>query len=255
MFRNVRDWRPSWEFFLLLGALILGWDLIVRFSDIHPIVLPSPLAVAEAFFAEIPDLLSHGGISLFEMVLGFFTGFLMGFVSAIAIFYIQFFRRTIYPFLLSFRIVPKVAFLPLFLVWFGVGIGTKVALAAFSIFFLVLVQTLLGLSTIEPEAIEFGRSLKMSEWALFRKIRLPSALPAIMVGVKLGVTYALTNVIVAEMLVAREGLGFLVVESRSRLATDNLIATIIAVAIIGLVLYAAGLALERQTTHWFIEDV
>ena len=254
MFKNARDWRPSWEFFLLAGLLLLSWDLLVRFSDIHPIVLPSPLAVAQSFVAEIPELIRHGGISLLEMVLGFLIGFLLGFGSAIAIFYVPFFRRSIYPFLLSFRIVPKVAFLPLFLVWFGVGIGTKVALAGFSIFFLVLVQTLLGLSTIEPEAIEFGKSLKMSERALFRKIRLPTALPAIMVGVKLGITYALTNVIVAEMLVAREGIGFLVVEARTRLATDDLIATIVAVAIIGLAMYRGGVILERQTTQWYIED-
>lgn len=239
---------------MLLGVLILGWDLIVRLTGVIPLVLPSPLAVVQAFVDELPELGRQGLISLFEMVLGFGIGFFMGFLSAVAIFYVPFFRRSIYPFLLSFRIVPKVAFLPLFLVWFGVGMGTKVALAGFAIFFLVLVQTLLGMSTIEPEAIEFGRSLKMSEWALFRKIRLPNALPAIMVGVKLGVTYALTNVIVAEMLVAREGLGFLVVESRTRLATDHLIATIIAVAIIGLLLYSAGVALERQTTYWYTED-
>lgn len=254
MFRSARSWRPSWEFFVLLAALIVGWELIVRIADVHPIVLPAPSAVATAFIAELPDLGQQSVISLFEMVLGFTIGFFMGFGSAVAIFYVPFFRRSIYPFLLSFRIVPKVAFLPLFLVWFGVGIGTKVALAGFAIFFLVLVQTLLGLSTIEPEAIEFGKSLKMSEWALFRRIRLPNALPAIMVGVKLGVTYALTNVIVAEMLVAREGLGFLVVESRTRLATDSLIATIIAVAVVGLLLYSGGLALERATTQWYVED-
>lgn len=235
-------------------ALLVSWDLIVRLTDVHPIVLPSPLTVLEAFIAEIPALANEGLVSFYEMVLGFAIGFVMGFGSAVAIFYVPFFRRSVYPFLLSFRIVPKVAFLPLFLVWFGVGIGVKVALAGFSIFFLVLVQTLLGLSTIEPEAVEFGKSLKMSEWSLFRRVRLPSALPAIMVGVKLGVTYALTNVIVAEMLVAREGLGFLVVEARTRLATDDLIATIVAVAIIGLLLYAGGLVLERQTTYWYVEE-
>lgn len=254
MFKNARDWRPSWEFALLMGVLLVAWDLVVRLTDVHPIVLPSPFSVVEAFFAEIPALGQEGLISLFEMILGFSIGFIMGFLSAVGIFYIPFFRRSIYPFLLGFRIVPKVAFLPLFLVWFGVGIGVKVALAGFAIFFLVLVQTLLGLSTIEPEAVEFGKSLKMSEWALFRKIRLPNALPAIMVGVKLGVTYALTNVIVAEMLVAREGLGFLVVEARTRLATDDLIATILAVAIIGLAMYSFGLALERRSTHWYVEE-
>lgn len=254
MFQNARNWRPSWEFFLLLGLSILAWDLLVRVSGVHPIVLPSPGAVMASLLSEPGDYVKHGLISLWEMTLGFIFGFSLGFSSAVGIFYVPFLRRSIYPLLLSFRIVPKVAFLPLFLVWFGVGIGTKVVLAGFAIFFLVLVQTLLGLTTVEPEAIEFGRSLKMSERGIFRKIRLPSALPAMMVGVKLGITYALTNVVVAEMLVAREGMGFLVVESKTSLSTDDLIANIVVVAMIGLALYAGGLYVERRTTSWYIEE-
>lgn len=253
MFQNARRWRPSWEFGVLFLGLIATWELIVVLTDVHPIVLPSPIAVVESLFAEAPSFLQEGFVSFYEMVLGFAFGFVMGFLSAVGIFYVPFLRRSVYPLLLGFRIVPKVAFLPLFLVWFGAGITLKVVLAGFAIFFLVLVQTSLGLSTIEPEAIEFGRSLKMSEFAIFRKIRLPSALPAIMVGVKLGITYALTNVIVAEMLVARQGLGFLVVEAKTHLDTAKLIATIVAVAIIGLVLYAVGLAVERRTTAWYSE--
>ncbi|MGH8872719.1 MAG: ABC transporter permease [Acidimicrobiia bacterium] len=254
MFQSARDSRPSWEFFVLLGMILVGWDLVVRIGDVHPIILPAPSAVLQSLFETPMDYLKHGLISLGEMVLGFVFGFLVGFGASVGIFYVPFLRRSVYPLLLSFRIVPKVAFLPLFLVWFGVGIGTKVILAGFAIFFLVLVQTLLGLSTVEPEAIEFGRSLKMSEAAIFRKIRLPSALPAIMVGVKLGITYALTNVVVAEMLVAREGLGFLVVEAKTSLDTAHLIATIVVVTIIGLFLYAIGVTVERRTTAWYAEE-
>ena len=249
-----RRWRVSWEFITLFIAFLAGWQLIVVITGIHPIVLPSPIEVGAALIGELGELARQGGISFYEMVLGFIFGFAMGFVAAVGIFYVPFLRRSVYPLLLGFRIVPKVAFLPLFLVWFGVGIGTKVALAAFSIFFLVLVQTLLGLSTVEEEAIEFGRSLKMSEWSIFRKIRLPSALPAIMVGVKLGITYALTNVVVAEMLVSRQGLGFVVTEAKNSLRTASLIATIVVVAIIGLFLYAVGLAVERKTTSWYVEE-
>ena len=146
------------------------------------------------------------------------------------------------------------AFVPLFLVWFGIGIGVKVALASFAIFFLILVQTLLGLTSVEPELIELGRSLKMNEPALLRRIRLPAALPAIMVGVKLGITYALTNVVVAEMVVATNGLGFLVVEARSKIKTDEMIAAIFVVAFIGLIVYAVGLWVERRTVFWYLEE-
>ena len=128
------------------------------------------------------------------------------------------------------------------------------ALASFAIFFLILVQTLLGLTSVEPELVELGRSLKMNELALLRRIRLPAALPAIMVGIKLGITYALTNVVVAEMVVATNGLGFLVVDARSKIKTDEMIAGIVVVALIGLVVFAVGLWVERRTVFWYVEE-
>ena len=93
----------------------------------------------------------------------------------------------------------------------------------------------------------------MSEFSLLRRIRLPAALPAIMVGVKLGITYALTNVVVAEMVVATQGLGFLVVEARSFIKTHEMIAAILVVAFIGLVVFAVGLWVERKTVFWYME--
>ena len=197
---------------------------------------------------------SAGFITFYEMLLGFAAGGVLGFVSAIGIFYSPFLRRSLYPLLLGFRIVPKVAFVPLFLVWFGIGIGVKVALASFAIFFLILVQTLLGLTSVDPELVELGRSLKMNEFSILRRIRLMAALPAIMVGVKLGITYALTNVVVAEMVVATNGLGFLVVEARSLIRTDEMIAAIFVVAFIGLIVYGVGVLIERRAVFWYFED-
>jgi len=249
-----RGRRLSWEFWAVLGLVLVAWEIGVRVTGVHPIVLPSPFQVLESLRENPGELLRHGLITLGEMVVGFVVGLAIGMASAIGIFYVPFLRRSLYPLLLGFRIVPKVAFLPLFLVWFGAGMTSKVVLAGFAIFFLVLVQTLLGLSTVESEAIEFARSLRMSRLAIFRKIRLPSALPAIMVGVKLGITYALTNVVVAEMLVAREGLGYLAMHARSRLATADLMATIVVVILVGLAVYWVGLYVERRTTSWYVEE-
>jgi NitT/TauT family transport system permease protein len=242
------------ELLLTLTGLVIFWIVIIELRDFHPIVLPSPGAVVESLFSNTSDYAEAGFITFYEMIFGFMAGGALGFFSAIGIFYSPFLRRSLYPLLLGFRIVPKVAFVPLFLVWFGIGVGVKVALASFAIFFLILVQTLLGLTSIEPELVELGRSLKMNELALLRRIRLPAALPAIMVGVKLGITYALTNVVVAEMVVATNGLGFLVVEARSFVKTDDMIAAIFVVAFIGLIVFAVGLWVERRTVFWYMED-
>ena len=253
--RGVARWLWSTKALLLtLAGIVVFWFAIIEVRDIHPVVLPSPISVLDALAGNLSTYAGAGFITFYEMILGFIAGGTLGFVSAVGIFYSPFLRRSLYPLLLGFRIVPKVAFVPLFLVWFGIGLGVKVALASFAIFFLILVQTLLGLTSVDPALVELGRSLKMNEFALLRRIRLPAALPAIMVGVKLGITYALTNVVVAEMVVATNGLGFLVIEARSKIKTDEMIAAIFVVAIIGLVVYAFGLWVERRTLFWYVED-
>ncbi len=248
-----RLWNSK-ELLLTLTGIVVIWIVVIEVRDFHPIVLPSPASVVGAL-ADNPGTYARAGfITFYEMLLGFAAGGVLGFVSAIGIFYSPFLRRSLYPLLLGFRIVPKVAFVPLFLVWFGIGIGVKVALASFAIFFLILVQTLLGLTSVEPELVELGHSLKMNEFAILRRIRLMAALPAIMVGVKLGITYALTNVVVAEMVVATNGLGFLVVEARSLIRTDEMIAAIFVVAFIGLIVYGVGVLVERRAVFWYFED-
>ncbi len=244
----------SKELLLTLTAIVVAWILVVEIRNFHRIVLPPPSSVVDALFDNAGEYASAGFITFYEMLLGFAAGGALGFLSAIGIFYSPFLRRSLYPVLLGFRIVPKVAFVPLFIVWFGIGVGVKVALASFAIFFLILVQTLLGLTGVEHELVELGRSLKMREFDILRRIRLPAALPAIMVGVKLGVTYALTNVVVAEMVVATNGLGFLVVEARSFVKTDEMIAAILVVAFIGLIVYGFGTFIERRTIFWYFDD-
>lgn len=251
-----RAWRRlsyHWPLLLVLVGILVFWIVMIEWRDFHPIVLPTPQSVVEALVENRVDYVRAGFVTFYEMILGFMAGGALGFLSAIGIFYSPFLRRSLYPLLLGFRIVPKVAFVPLFLVWFGIGVGVKVALASFAIFFLILIQTGLGLAGVDPALVELGRSLRMSEFALLRRIRLPAALPAIMVGVKLGITYALTNVVVAEMVVATEGLGFLVVEARSFIKTNEMIAAIFVVAFIGLIVFGVGLWVERKTVFWYLE--
>jgi len=238
-------------FVLLLLTL---WELIPRVFGIHRIILPPVSDVLIAIVTNFDSYLEQGAITLYEVALGFLAGGTMGFVSGVGIFYSDYLRRAVYPLLFTIRIVPKLAFLPLFLVWFGVGMGTKIAMSATAIFFLVLVQTLLGLTAIEDEYLEYGQSLKMKERQLFRKIRLPNALPSIMVGLKLGVAYAMTNVIVAEMVVAREGLGFLIIMGKQRMRTYDILAAIIVICLIGLTLYGIGVLAENRLTFWYYDE-
>lgn len=258
--------RPGWlaylgrgvwnskELVLTLAASLGIWLLIIEINDFHPIVLPTPAAVVDYLGSEWTSLLKETGWSFYEMLLGFALGASSGFALAVAIFYSPFLHRALYPFLFGFRVVPKVAFLPLFLVWFGIGLTVKVMMASMGVFFLVLVQTLLGLTTVDPALVELGRSLKMNEWLLLRWIRVPAALPAIMVGIKLGLTYALTLVVVAEMVVSTNGLGYLVVRARQQARTDGIIAVILVTAVVGIAVYQIARYVERRTTFWYVEE-
>jgi NitT/TauT family transport system permease protein len=142
---------------------------------------------------------------------------------------------------------------PLFLIWFGIGLASKMALATFAVFFLVLVQATLGLEAVEREQEELGQSLQLSEWQMFRSVRLPVAMPSLMVGLKLGATYALTNIIMAEMAVANKGLGYVVILAESQLATDEVMAAILVVALVGLAIYWITSVVERRVTFWYGE--
>jgi NitT/TauT family transport system permease protein len=249
--------RRAWdtkELLFTLVAILIVWTLLVRTGNFHPIVLPSPQSVLGSLIGNAPDLAEATLVSFFEMLLGFALGGSAGFVLAVGIFYSPFLLRAVYPFLFGFRVVPKVAFLPLFLVWFGIGLTVKVVMAGTAVFFLILVQTLLGLSTVDPSLVELGKSLKMNERLMLRWIRLPAALPAIMVGAKLGITYALTNVVVAEMFTSTKGLGSLVVRARQHARTDLIIAVIIVTAAAGLIVYLTGRAVEKRATFWYIEE-
>jgi NitT/TauT family transport system permease protein len=243
----------SAPFFVALVGFLALWEAAPALFDVSALVLPPPSDVIAALVANLSVYGEHGAVTATELAAGFASGSVVGFVAAIGIHYSPFFRRAVYPVLLGFRIVPKVAFVPLFLIWFGIGLASKMALATFAVFFLVLVQATLGLEAVEREQEELGQSLQLSEWQMFRSVRLPVAMPSLMVGLKLGATYALTNIIMAEMAVANKGLGYVVILAESQLATDEVMAAILVVALVGLAIYWITSVVERRVTFWYGE--
>lgn len=238
--------RMPYEFALLTMALILAWELAPRALDISHVVLPTFSRVVGTLVRELPGWLPDLRVTLVELVAGFAAGALFGLVGGIAIYYSDFLRRGAYPLVTVVRILPKVAFTPLFLVWFGIGMGSKVALAFIGIAFMMLVQTIAGLNAIDPALVELGRSLKMRETQILWRLRLTSALPALLVGVKLSLVYALTMIVLAEMVIASNGLGHILVISKSKLQTDSIMAVMLVIAAIGFALFSAGNLVERR---------
>jgi NitT/TauT family transport system permease protein len=159
--------------------------------------------------------------------------------------YSEWFRRSIYPILLTAQVLPKVALAPLFIVWFGFGLLPKVLMTFLISFFPIVIDTLTGLNSVRPESLMLVRSMGGSRWQAFWKIRLPSALPSIFGGFKVAITFAVVGTIVAEFVGSDHGLGYILVLARGNLDTVTVFAAILWLIAIGFLFYFAVEVAER----------
>lgn len=251
LFRTVQRYTEVvWGIVLILVA----WETAVRVNDINRVILPAPLDVVQVMLENQEMLIYHTGVTLYEVALGFFFGTLLGFVSGVGIFYVPYLRRALYPLLTTISLVPKISFAPLLLIWFGVGTTSKTILALLTVYFPVLVNTYTGLTEIDDEMLELSRSFRVSEWFLFRHVRLPNALPFISTSIKLGVSYAVIGAVVAEFVGSTKGLGYLVITTSARAQTPITMAAIFMTILIGLVLYWIAAYFDRRLLHWYVEE-
>lgn len=225
-------------------AIIVVWELISRAGIVRPFVLPAPTTIVDAIVAEWEDLVAHSLVTLREILLGFILGSGLGFLLALGIFYSPFLRRIIYPGVLFMQTVPKVALAPLFIVWFGVGETSIVAITALICLFPVLINTIVGFESTDKNLLEMMHSVSASGWQKFRMVYVPSGMPAIMAGLGVASTLAVVGALVGEFVGARAGLGYAILMANSRLRTDIVFATLFAVAFIGMLCFFAIKSLE-----------
>ena len=185
---------------------------------------------------------------------GFAVAVVFGVGVAVPIVYSPALNRAVTPLLVTIQIVPKIAFAPLFLVWFGLGMTSKVMVAFLVAFFPVLVNTAIGLVQIEPDLLDLARSLKTSRTWVFRKIRFPNSLPYFFGGLRVASTLAVIGAIIAEFVGSDVGLGYLIVMANNQLDTPLGLASIALISAFGLLLYGAILLLERLAMPWHVPD-
>jgi NitT/TauT family transport system permease protein len=233
-----------------VAAAFFGlWKLIVVVWDYPPFVLPAPEVVAARLMRAVIDgtLAPHVAATLSEVVLGFLVGavaaLLVGYLlarSALA-------ERLLSPYLVAAQATPILALAPLIALWLGTGLLSKVVICALIVFFPVAVSTMVGIRSVDARLLELGRSLRASRWQVFRHLELPAALPAILGGMRVGVTLAVIGAIVAEWIGAERGLGHLIILARGSLFDIPLMfATLVTIALIGLALYVTVVIVERR---------
>ena len=242
---------------LLLVAFLAVWQLISANRLVHEIILPAPLSILKVFPSVVGRevFLRHVLTTLAEIFGGFAIGVSFGLALGILFSLSTTARKTLYPYVLGFQATPRVVFAPLLIAWFGFGPESKIAQATIGCFFPVFLNTLVGLFLVDGNAIKLMRSLRASRWQTFRKLRFPNALPMILAGVKVSLTFAAIGAIVSEFIGAQYGLGYEVERYHVEIAIPQMYAVIVVVGLLGIALFLLVEWLDQRIVFWRTEDV
>lgn len=230
--------------------LMVIWEIITKVTSIPNYILPAPSVIIKETFVEYQTLLKEGWVTTYELLGGYLLAIIVGIPCAVLIVYSSIFERTIYPILVFMQTVPKIAIAPLFIVWFGIGTLPKVLVAFSMAFFPIVIDTVAGLRSINPDMISLARSMGATRLEILRKIQFPNALPHIFSGLKVAITLAVVGAIVGEFVGADKGLGYLLLVANGNMDTTFLFAALIILTVIGLLFFYLVEWLEKKIIPW-----
>jgi len=233
------------------AATLLLWEGVVRLFDVPDWLVPAPSQILAVINDKNAVMLSHTLVTLQETLLGFALALVLGVACAIGIVHFPLLRDTLYPSLIMFNSFPKVAIAPLFVVWIGVGIESKIANAFLTAVFPIVLNTIMGLTHMDPELLELVRSMSKSRWVLFRKIRFPYSLPYVFAGCKIAISLAVIGAIVGEFISGRSGLGYLVLSANNYFNTPMAFAALLYLVVMSLALYGMVILAEKLMLPWY----
>jgi NitT/TauT family transport system permease protein len=233
-----------------VAALVL-WEALIRLLDVPDWLVPAPSQILEVIADKNAIMLFHTMVTLKETLLGFFLALGLGIVCAIGIVHFPLLRDTLYPTLIMFNSFPKIAIAPLFVVWIGVGIESKIANAFLTALFPIVLNTIMGLTDMDAELLELVRSMSKSRWVLFWKIRFPYSLPYVFAGSKIAISLAVIGAIVGEFISGRSGLGYLVLSANNYFNTPMAFTALLYLVLMSLGLYGMVILAEKLIVPWY----
>ncbi|HXC32310.1 MAG TPA: ABC transporter permease [Verrucomicrobiae bacterium] len=255
MHRSARDYTKIARFGAwLLSAilLILFWQWYTEKFEVSPAVFPAPLQVWQSLWINLKDgtFVNDLGVTLREVVIGFIGGSLVGFFLALIISEFRPVRTIVYPYVIGLQSVPKTAVAPMFLIWFGFGIESKVALVVATVFFPVLINTLSGIERTDPDQLDLLRAYCGRRWRIFLRVKLPTALPPLFAGLELAIVLAVIAAVVAEFLGAVGGLGYRILAYNTNLDMAGEFAALTVLSLTGFVLHAIVRMVGQRVVFW-----
>lgn len=243
--------RLAWPGSTLVVGLV-AWEACTRGGLVPPYILPAPTAIAERLVQSGPLLVPHIVVTTLEIVLGFLLAVVGGIVLAMAAVYVTPFERAIYPWIVASQAVPKVAIGPLFVLWMGFGLLPKVVIAFLIAFFPIMIDTVIGLRSVEQESVFLLRSMGARRWKTFVYLNVPNALPNIFGGMKVAITLATVGAIVGEFIGANDGLGYILIFANGTLDTTLIFAALVLISLLAVIFYALVSLLEDLFIWWHV---
>jgi NitT/TauT family transport system permease protein len=233
----------------LLG-LVVAWEVLARAAAVPAFLLPLPSSIVETGVEWRQHLPGHFAVTLAETLAGFALSIVVGAPLAVLIISSRLLSTTIYPILLVFQSVPKVAVAPLLLLWVGYGALPKILVVFLVCFFPIVISTATGLTSAPPDMVDLVRALRASWLQLLLKVRLPSAMPQVFVGLKVAITLAVIGAVIGEFVGAERGLGYLIMVSSSQVNTALAFTSMILLSVMSIGLFYLLEWLERRLVPW-----
>lgn len=237
---------------LVLVCLLLLWEGVCRLGLLPAIVLPAPSAIAVRLAALFssgdiwPHLWATTAAVLSGFVLGTASGLLFGMIVAV----VPAIEKFAYPYIVGFQTVPKIAIAPLFLIWFGYGLMSKIVIAALVCFFPVLVSVMSAFHTTDRDQLAMMHAFGASRWQIFHELRIRAALPTIFTGLEVAAVFAVIGALVGEFVGAQEGLGYLISSFNFSIDVAGVFAVLIILSLIGMLLHTQVKMVGRRMVFW-----
>lgn len=249
-----RRFRSGLHVAATVAVFLLVWEAAARIFDLPSYILPAPSEILGELWTRRGQYAHAALFTLQPMLIGFVTAVVVGVALALLVAFSKGMEKTVYPLLVFFQIVPKIAVAPLFIIWFGFGLTPKVLLVFLLSFFPVVVSAITAFRSVDPDVMDLARSTGAGRWRTFVKVQVPHALPTLFTGIKVAAALSATAAVVAEFVASDRGLGYLLLEANGNLNTSMAFGSVFVLTALGFALYATVELAEQILIPWHVSQ-
>ena len=245
-----RKTLEAWSPWVMLALILVIWQVVCTAFEVSEFIFPSPARIAEQLVEYKEVIAGHAWRTFWVTMAGFGVAIVVGVLLGFLIGSSRLAYTAFYPLMTGFNALPKAAFVPILVVWFGIGIGPAILTAFLISFFPITVNIATGLATLEPELEDVLRVLGASRWDVLTKVGLPRSMPYFFGSLKVAITLAFVGTTVSEMQAANEGIGYLLVSAGSAMQMGLAFGGLVVVGAMAMVMYELFSWIEKHTTAW-----